>query len=134
MESTNIFNYVTSVKDNSIDYYNNLILGQQAYSTALYCCLFSNVTQDYKSCRDLRKILKEPLLPKYLQENFPNPFRHDKNQDVLYKMRKSYLLIGVKYCMQGYDTVHSDLRRTADKYLDKFIDATIAIGDSKTAH
>ena len=62
---------------------------------------------------------------KYFRENFPNPFRHDEKQDVLYKTRKSYLIAGAQYRMQGYDALYFDLQRTAEKYLDKFDDTAV---------
>ena len=51
---------VNEIVEDSIDYYQNLILGQQVYSTVLYTYLFKNITQNAKQCaKFVRGIPKE---------------------------------------------------------------------------
>ena len=73
MTNENIFNHINSIEDNSVDYYKNLILGQQLYLTLLYSYLCYEFTYDYKLYRrHLREVPRENVLCEYLQEFFPN--------------------------------------------------------------
>ena len=111
MTNENIDKYASSVDFGGVEYYKNLVFGQQMYSTILHSYLCSNVTQDYKLYRkNLRTSPRENILCEYLQETFPNSLRHDE------KIRKSYLLMSTQYHMQGYDAVYSALRRIMNKY------------------
>ena len=128
MTNKNIFNHINSIEDNSVDYYKNLILGQQIYSTILYSYLCYEFTHDYKPYRrHLREFPRENLLCKYLKEIFPNSLRMEE------KLRKSYIVLSVQYHMQRYDAVQSDFQTFADKYSNNFQNALLKKRDFMSA-
>ena len=120
MTNKDILNHINSIKDNSIDYYKNLILGQQIYSTILYSYLYYEIKHDYKLYRKhLREFPREDLLCEYLQEFFPNSLRTEE------KIRKSYIALSVQYHMQGYDAVQSALQALVNRYFNDFLNAPL---------
>lgn len=117
IDRVGISDYVNALKDKGINYYKNLLLGQQVYLTAVYSCLCSHVTiQDYRIYRErLRIFPRENLLYEYLQEILPNSSKKEDN------IRQSYIALSVQYHMQSYDAVSYIFQKIVYKNFNDFL-------------
>lgn len=117
-----ILDSFNSIEDDSLTFYQNLILGQQAYVTMLYSYLFSTVSQDSKRCGQLvQKISKETLLCDYLQQLGMQDIWDSNEYGISHKIRQSYVVLGMHYQKNGYDSIFSHFKLSIKDFIDDFL-------------
>lgn len=122
MINYDIYNVVNSIEDNSTEFYQKLVLGQQIYTSVIYEYLFLNIASDAKKCGDLvHYIPKEDLLCGYLKEIGMSDIWNSKECGIAYKIRKSYVVLGVHYQKVGYDEVFATMKKANADYIDDFL-------------
>lgn len=122
-----LYKIVESIDDNSTEFYQYLLLGQQVYISVIYEYLFLNVSSDAKNCGMLvRCIPKEDLLCSYISEiGMSDIWRSDKF-GIAYKIRKSYVVLGIHYKKKGYDNVYESMRKANSDYIDNYSTLSIS--------
>ena len=119
-------NAVSTIEDESVDFYKELVLGQQVYNAAVYAYLFSKVTQNSKQCGHLvRNIPREDVLFGYLRELGFSSICEFKEHGLRYKIRKGFVVMGIHYQKAGYDHVLSTIQRVFETDLAVFFDLPI---------
>lgn len=115
-------NAVSTIEDESVDFYKELVLGQQVYNAAVYAYLFSKVTQNSKQCGHLvRNIPREDVLFGYLRELGFSSICEFKEHGLRYKIRKGFVVMGIHYQKAGYDHVLSTIQRVFETDLAVFL-------------
>lgn len=111
---------------NSVSFFQNLLLGQQVYSTMLRTYLFTVVSQDSKRCNQLaRKIPSEKLLFRYVQKLGLHEIWDSDKCGISCKIRWSYVILGIQYHKQGYDNTYSSFKSAISNFIDSFLQLPI---------
>ena len=119
-------NAISIIEDESADFYNELVLGQQVYNAVVYAYLFLKVTQNSRQCGHLvRNIPKEDVLLGYLRELGISSILESKEHGLWYKIRKAFVVMGVHYQKAGYDHVLSTIQTVFETELAEFFDLPI---------
>lgn len=121
-----IINDVSTIEDESVDFYRKLVLGQQVYNAVVYAYLFSKVIQNSKQCGHLvRSIPKEDVLLGYLRELGFSSICESIKHGLRYKIRKGFVVMGIHYQKDGYDHVLSTIQSVFESDLADFFDMPI---------
>lgn len=111
-----------SIEYDSIEFYKNIVLGQQVYAAMLYVYIFLTVDQDSKLCGKLvHQVPEEKLLQLYLHEIGQDDVWTSQTSGILYKIRRSYAILGLHYQTFGYDSVYSAFKSAVTPFFDKFL-------------
>lgn len=117
---------VSTIEDESADFYKALVLGQQVYNAVVYAYLFSKVTQNSKQCGHLvRNIPKEDVLFGYLRELGFSTILESKEHGLRYKIRKGFVVMGIHYQKAGYDHVLATVQKVFETDLAAFFNLPI---------
>lgn len=121
-----IANAVSVIEDESVDFYKELVLGQQVYNAVVYAYLFSKVSQSSKQCGHLvRNIPREDVLFGYLRELGLSSICQSKEHGLRYKIRKGFVVMGIHYQKAGYDHVLLAIQRVFETDLAEFFNLPI---------
>lgn len=119
-------NAVLTIKDESIDFYKELVLGQQVYNAVVYAYFFSQVTQNSKQCGHLvNNIPKEDIMLGFLRELGFHSICESSEHGLKYKIRMAFVVMGIQYQKAGYDHVLSTIQRVFETDFDDFFDLPI---------
>lgn len=127
MTTNDLCKIVNSIDDNSTEFYQYLVLGQQIYISVIYQYLFLNVSSDAKNCGMLvRCIPKEDLLCRYISEIGMSNIWQSNKFGISHKIRKSYVVLGVHYKKIGYDNVYESMKKANSDYIDNYSTLSIS--------
>ena len=105
---TNLKQIAIELNHNASLFYENLILGQQAYIALLYYILFIAISQNAKRCAQLIKELpRERLLYAYATKVSGDLIWLSDTCGINQKIRNSYALLGFSYRKYGFDGTYS---------------------------
>lgn len=125
-EQNELRDYYNNTEYDSLSFYQNLVLGQQVYSTMLRIYLFTVVSQDSKRCSQLaRRIPSEKLLFRYVKKLGMHEIWDSDKCGISCKIRQSYVILGIQYHKQGYDNTYSSFKSAISNFIDSFLQLPI---------
>lgn len=113
--SIDIMTIVDSIEDDSIEFYKNVVVGQQVFNATLYEYIFTYISQNVKQCHRLMKVSKEKIIREYAIFFGANEVLESPNQILFNNTHRSYAVIGVQFARQGYDAVYALIKLAAEK-------------------